>query len=177
MRRMGGGPPGPQPAPSPALDGSQRPDQGVRRGPGGPPPEGWQSGFTLLEVLVATAIMGIAIAGVMSGLAQSSRNTARLMQYDRATLLAQQKMNELLVDDTLSRKIPMEGLFPPVQTGGIPAGWRARVAPFETVAGQMSPGAWVVDRIELEIWWMDGAARRTFSVDGYRRSLLRAEDL
>ena len=177
MRPMGAGPPGPQPAPS-AFDVSrQRPDQGVWRGPGGPPSCRRQSGFTLLEVLVATAIMGIAIAGVMSGLAQSSRNTARLMQYDRATLLAQQKMNELLVDETLSRKVPFEGIFPPAQTGGIPAGWRARVAPFETVAGQMSPGAWVVDRIELEIWWMDGPARRTFSVDGYRRSLLRAEDL
>ena len=136
-----------------------------------------RAGFTLLEVLVATAIMGIAIAGVMGGLAQSSRNAARLTQYDRATLLAQQKMNELLVDDSISRKNPVEGLFPPVQTGGIPAGWRARVSPFETVAGQLSPGGWVVDRIELEIWWMDGPARRTFSLDGYRRGILRVEDI
>jgi len=135
-----------------------------------------QAGFTLLEVLVATAIMGIAIAGVMSGLAQSTRNASRLTQYDRATLLAQQKMNELLVDDSVSRKIPVEGLFPPTQTGGIPAGWRAKVAPFETAAGQTSPGAWVLDRIELEIWWMDGPARRTFSLDGYRRGILRPED-
>ena len=113
----------------------------------------------------------------MSGLAQSSRNAARLTQYDRATLLAQQKMNELLVDDSISRKIPVEGLFPLTQTGGIPAGWRARVAPFESVAGQLSPGAWVLDRVELEIWWMDGPTRRTFSLDGYRRGILRPEDL
>ena len=136
-----------------------------------------EAGFTLLEVLVATAIMGIAIAGVMSGLAQSSRNASRLTQYDRATLLAQQKMNELLVDDSLSRKMPIEGLFPPAQTGGIPAGWRARVAPFESGGGQLGPGAWVVDRVELEIWWMDGLTRRSFSLDGYRRGILRQEDL
>ena len=135
------------------------------------------AGFTLLEVLVATAIMGIAIAGVMGGLAQSSRNASRLTQYDRATLLAQQKMNELLVDDSLSRKIPAEGLFPPGQTRGIQAGWRARVLPFETIAGQAAPGGWVVDRVELEIWWMDGPTRRSLSLDGYRRAILRAEDL
>jgi len=135
-----------------------------------------RGGFTLLEVLVATAIMGIAVAGVTSALAQSARNAARLTQYDRATLLAQQKMNELLVDDSLSRKNPVEGLFPPVQTGGLQAGWRARVSPFEMLPGQAGPGGWVVDRIELEIWWMDGSTRRAFSLDGYRRGILRPED-
>ena len=54
-------------------------------------------GFTLLEVLVATLIMGIAISGVLSGLAAASRNAARLTDYDRATLLAREKMDELLV--------------------------------------------------------------------------------
>lgn len=136
-----------------------------------------QTGMTLLEVLVATAIMGIAIAGVMSGLAQSSRNAARLTQYDRATLLAQQKMNELLVDDSVPRKNLVEGLFPPAQTGGLPAGWRARISPFETATEQPAPGTWVMDRIELEIWWMDGRTRRSFSLDGYRRGILRPEDL
>ena len=136
-----------------------------------------QAGFTLLEVLVATAIMGIAIVGLTSALAQSARNASRLTQYDRATLLAQQKMNELLVDDSLSRKAPVEGVFPAARTGGIPAGWRARVSPFETPAGQANVGGWVVDRIELEIWWMDGPTRRSFSLDAYRRGILREEDL
>jgi general secretion pathway protein I len=133
-------------------------------------------GFTLLEVLVATAIMGVAVAGIMSGLAQSTRNAARLIQYHRAALLAQQKMDELLADDSLSRKAPIEGLFAPAQTG-VQAGWRARVSPFETLSGQFGFGGWVVDRIELEIWWMDGAVRRSFSLEGYRRGILRPEDL
>jgi hypothetical protein len=29
---------------------------------------------------------------------------------------------------------------------------------------------WVIDRIELEIWWMDGATRHSFTLEGYRRS-------
>jgi hypothetical protein len=26
--------------------------------------------------------------------------------------------------------------------------------------------------VELEIWWMDGATRRSFSLEGFRRALL-----
>lgn len=132
-----------------------------------------QRGFTLLEVLVATVIMGIAVAGVLNGLAASSRNAARLTQYDRATLLARQKMNELLVDHHIPRKVQLEGPFDPSQIGGTTAGWRARVLPYETAAGA-GAGNWVLDRVELEIWWMDSATRHSFSLDGYRRSLLQA---
>jgi prepilin-type N-terminal cleavage/methylation domain-containing protein len=128
-------------------------------------------GFTLLEALVATAIMGIAVAGVLSALAGSSRNAARLTEYDRATLLARSKMDELLVDHTLPRKVPIEGVFDPAVTGGISAGWRALVVPYETAPGA-GPGEWVVDRIELEIWWLNGTYRRSFTLDGFRRSLL-----
>ncbi len=55
-------------------------------------------GFTLLEVMVASLIMGIAVAGVLSGLAGAARNASRLTDYDRATLVAKQKMDELLLD-------------------------------------------------------------------------------
>ncbi len=128
-------------------------------------------GFTLLEALVATAIMGIAVAGVLSALAGSSRNAARLTEYDRATLLARSKMDELLVDHSIPRKVPIEGLFDPAVTGGVPAGWRAVVLPYETAPGA-APGSWVLDRIELEIWWVNGTLKRSFTLDGFRRSLL-----
>ena len=63
-----------------------------------------QRGFTLLEALVATMIMGIAVAGILDALAASSRNVARLTQADRAVLLARTKMDELLANDGLPRK-------------------------------------------------------------------------
>ena len=131
-----------------------------------------QRGFTLLEVLVATLIMGIAVAGVLSGLAASSRVAARLTDYDRATLLARQKMDQLLVDHTLPRNAPIEGVFDPVLAGGSTAGWRARVTPFDAVPGS-GPGMWVLDRIELEVWWMSGVTRHSFSLEGYRRGVLQ----
>ena len=130
-----------------------------------------QRGFTLLEVLIATAVAGIAIAGLMNGISSSARNANRLVQRDRAAELARSKMDELLVNHTLLRGQMTEQPFDPAISGGVPAGWRARVTPFETSPGAGS-GMWVVDRIELEIWWMDGPTRRSFSLEGYRRGVL-----
>ena len=67
-------------------------------------------------------------------------------------------------------KIPIEGVFP---DGG---GWRARILPFETASGA-GPGNWVVDRVELEVWWLNGSTRRSYTLEGYRRSLLQPGDL
>lgn len=135
-----------------------------------------ERGFTLLEVLVAAVIMGIAVAGLMSGLATSTRNAARLSQYDRATLLARQKMDELLVASELRRsRVPIQGTFDLASTGGQPMGWSATVLPFETAPGA-GPGQWVVDRIALQIWWMDGETRHEFAVEGFRRGILQPGD-
>jgi general secretion pathway protein I len=134
-----------------------------------------QRGFTLLEVLVATVIMGIAVAGVLSGLAASARNASKLTQYDRATLLARQKMDQLLVDDSMRRGSQAQGTWDEASAGGVPAGWRAAVQAFETAPGA-GPGNWVLDRIELEVWWMDGATRRSLTLEGFRRGILRVED-
>jgi prepilin-type N-terminal cleavage/methylation domain-containing protein len=130
-----------------------------------------QRGFTLLEALVATMIMGIAVAGILEALTASTRNVIRLTQADRAVLLARTKMDELLVNDGLIRKTDLGGPFSAAESGAMTAGWRARVTPIES-APAATERNWVIDRIELEIWWMDGATRRSFSLEGYRRSLL-----
>lgn len=132
-------------------------------------------GFTLLEVMVASLIMGIAVAGVLSGLAGAARNASRLTDYDRATLVAKQKMDELLLDRDAPRNQPIEGTLDASITGNTKMGWRARISPFEAVPGQ-GPSSWGVDRIELEIWWMQADTRRTFNLEGFRRNLLRPGD-
>jgi general secretion pathway protein I len=134
-------------------------------------------GFTLLEMIVATTIMGIAVAGLMSGISSSTRNAARLRDYDRVVLLARLRMNSLLTDPRVPLNAPLEGRFDPVITGGLECGWRAQAG----VADQSSPKPqaceYVLDRIQLEIWWMSGGRRRTFPLESYRRRTLRPEDI
>jgi general secretion pathway protein I len=129
-----------------------------------------KNGFTLLEVLVATAIMGIAIAGLLNAISGSARNASRLGQYDRAVLMAKSKMDELLVEPRLPRNIPMTGTFDSGAT------WKAVVHPYETIPGS-GPGYWDVDRIELEIGWMDGPTKHSFSLEGFRRGILAKGDI
>jgi len=135
-----------------------------------------QRGFTLLEVLVATLIMAIAVTGILSTLSTSLRSASRLTDYDRAALLARQKMDELLIAARAPKLTPFEGAWGPEVTGGLQSGWRARITPFEMLPGN-SVGAAYLERIELEIWWMYGEQRRTFRIEGYRRSVMTEGDV
>ena len=132
-------------------------------------------GFTLLEMIVATTIMGIAVAGLMSGISSSTRNAARLRDYDRVVQLARLRMNSLLTDPPGPGHAMQQGLFDPAITGGLECGWRAQVSVAEK---SPTPGAgdYVFERIQLEIWWMSGGQRRSFPLDGYRRRTLGPED-
>jgi general secretion pathway protein I len=154
----------------------KRSDQFARSGSSGGSKRHGERGFTLIEVLVAAAIMGIAVAGILGGLSTASRNAARLTERDRAALLARQKMDEILVNPSLPRKIPMQGFYDVNVAGGTTAGWNAVVVPFEAAPGA-APGQWVLDRVQVEVWWMDGQTRRSFSMEGFRRGILRPGDL
>ena len=134
-----------------------------------------QRGFTLLEVLVATLIMALAVTGLLSALSTSLRNASRLTDYDRAVLLARQKMDELTIATKAPKIAPFEGTWGPEVTGGLRAGWRARITPFDMPPG-LSVGQAYLERIELEIWWMNGAQRRTFQLEGFRRWVMTTED-
>jgi general secretion pathway protein I len=124
-----------------------------------------RAGFTLLEVLVATALMGIAVAGLLSALSTSLANAARVAEHDRAAALARRKMDELLAEKRLPMLQPMEGQFEPATAGGALAGWKAVVTPFEAQRGQ---GLTIIQRIALEVWWMRGGRRQAVQVDAYR---------
>ena len=122
-------------------------------------------GFTLLEMLVATVVMAVAVTGLMSALSTSMRNAARLTEYDRASMMARSKMDELIAQPRLPRRTILQG-----------PGWRAKVTPFEAAPGPQ-PGSPVLDRIEVEVSWMAGEQRKTFTLEGFRRSVLTPEDV
>src|SRR5262245_25576732 len=133
-------------------------------------------GFTLLEVMVATVIMGVAVVGLMSGISQSLRNADRVTDYDRAALLARSRMDDLLVNYQLPRGTTMSGAFDPVLLGGKDGGWRARISTFETQP-RPSPGSEILERVELEIWWQMGDDRRHFNLEAFRSNIIKPGEL
>jgi general secretion pathway protein I len=135
-----------------------------------------RAGFTLLEMVVATLIMGIAVVGLLAGISGAARNAARLRDYDRITQLARIRMNELLVDQQLPRNAVVQGTFDPSLTGGMQAGWAARLTMFEMPPAPTA-GMLALEHVQLEIWWMAGAERRTVALESLRKTTLREVDI
>ena len=135
-----------------------------------------ESGVTLLEMLVASTILAIAVVGLMTGLSGTTRNAARLQDYDRAVQLGRTRMNELMLDLRLPRNGYVNGTFDRSQTGGLEAGWRARLTQF-SLPPVMQAGEAGLDRLELEIWWKSGTTTRTYTLEGYRPRPIRNEDV
>jgi general secretion pathway protein I len=121
-----------------------------------------QSGFTLLEVLVATVIMGIAVTGLIVGLSQSVKNASRLADYDRAVMLARTRMNELILDTNLPFDGSVEGTF------DRNSGWRAVLKPFDAPPNA-GPGTLILQQVALEVWWQpESGTRRSIQLASYR---------
>jgi general secretion pathway protein I len=122
-------------------------------------------GFTLLEMIVATALMSIAVVGLLSLLSGSLANASRARQYDQIAMLARSKMNELLVETPLPVGQPLGGQWDEA------TGWTALLEPFEAPPNAY-PGAVVLVRIDLEVWWKEGAERRSVRLEGFRPETL-----
>lgn len=129
-----------------------------------------QSGFTLLEMIVATALMGMAIVGLLSLVTQSLSNASRVREYDRAAMLARSKMSELLTVTPLPLAQPLEGAFDGA------SGWTARLDPFEVV-GQPGLGRPMLTRIQLTVWWVSNGQRRSIDLESYRTMAIRPEHM
>lgn len=127
-------------------------------------------GFTLLELIVATAILGVAVVGLMSGITGAMRNASRLRDSDRIAMAARERMNELLADYSLPRDRMIGGQFDLALMGGIESGWRAQLTTAEkppTPAGKLA-----LDCVRLEVWWLVNGNRRTLALEGYRKRFL-----
>ena len=124
-----------------------------------------QSGFTLLEILVATTIMGLAVVGLLSSLSTSMSNATRITDADRAAQLARNKMQELMVDVNLPYQASLQGAFD--ESSGLNGGWSAQIGPYEGPP-QFQPGAMTLQRIALVVWWRSGSNTRQYPLESYR---------
>ncbi len=125
-------------------------------------------GFSLLEMIVATAILGIAIIGLMTLTTTVLANAARIREYDRAAMLARTTMNQLLVEEPLPLGRNLTGTY---ESG---LGWEARVEPFFMPTPPQA-GSTMLVRIRLSVWWDSDGRRKRLKLESFRRMIIRPE--
>lgn len=122
-----------------------------------------QHGFTLLEALVATAVLGIAVAALLGLLSGALRNAARLEAPERALLLGQSKLNELVSagvegNEQETSDLPFDQTIEGRWDDRFR--WEARMTRFRS-SPERRPGELLLARVELDVYWKTDAGGRS----------------
>lgn len=125
------------------------------------------AGFSLLEVIVATAVMALAVVGTLSLTTQSLSNAVQVRQYDRAAMLARTQMSVLQTAFPLPLNRKLAGEFDEQW------GWEAVATPVEFGPG--GRGRSLLARIVLKIDWKDNGQDRSIEMEGFRRMKITPE--
>ena len=127
-----------------------------------------RQGFSLIEMIVATAILATAIIGLLTLTSVSLSNAAVVREYDRAAMLARSKMSELLEVHPVPLGRPIEGAFDESTR------WQARLDPFDAVP-PATLGRRMLVRVDLTVFWISGEREKFIQIEGYRSLRIRDE--
>ncbi len=114
-----------------------------------------RKGFTLLEVLVAVSIMGIAIAVILQLFSANLRNISDSSDYVAAATTAEVKMREVLDNDGL-----LEKSYSEVTNDG----YRMDIAVTETLKERTENLQMRLFEIALTVRWMKGAKEKSMTL-------------
>tara|TARA_R110002110_G_scaffold415765_2_gene655201 strand:- start:53618 stop:53998 length:381 start_codon:yes stop_codon:yes gene_type:complete len=107
-------------------------------------------GFSLLEMVVAIAILAIALAALYQAAGGATRNVRTDERYTYGVELAR----SLLADNAV---VSMAGVSTQGETAGGFA-WRVQTQPLELDRNRLQPGT--LQAIEVSVSWLDGTRRR-----------------
>jgi general secretion pathway protein I len=124
-----------------------------------------QKGFTLLEVLVATIILAVAVSALMANLSTSTANLFRVNDMDRLTFLSKRKMDELIAVQNIQKMVVLEGVLEADAKDKPIAGFKAQILPFGPVSQSSGER---LERVRLETWLQSGSRRRTLMLESLR---------
>lgn len=115
------------------------------------------AGFTLLEVMIALAIAGIALIALLSLSNRSILVNERLQKITQATLLAQDKMGETeaAFESGTLREDEIEGVFEPPFEG---FRWRIAYEPTPITAIRM---------VTVRVLWGDEKKNEEVTIDSF----------
>lgn len=116
-----------------------------------------QRGLTLLELLVAFAIMAISLSMLYRVMGASARSAGDVERYQLAVVLAQSLLS-------MRDAVPEEGWHQRGETAGYQ--WSIDSAPYDT--GLSGPTIPVLHEISFSIVWMEGNRQRRFEMTTLR---------
>lgn len=123
-----------------------------------------QSGFTILEVLVAFVVAALLLSMILSGFSQGLSNLARVDTRAQAALIAQSRMAEVGVLSPLQT-----GVYQGVEEVGRPYSWRVSVAPLDwEFAGRLAVMGTVLYRVDVQVSWGEGQGANSFELMSLR---------
>lgn len=123
-------------------------------------------GFTLLEVIIAMALLALALTLLLGTLSGSARAVRQSADAGRAALHAQSLLDQTGVG---------EGLVPGVREGEFEGGryhWQLRIEPYvdplRPPAATVDPGAARLLRLQLTVEWGERGPRQRLQVQSLR---------
>jgi len=112
-------------------------------------------GFSLLEVVVALAIMSIVLGALYRAVGGGVRTVGDLSEYSRAVIVGESLLQ-------MRDAVPAEGWNESGQWEGFR--WSVASAPYEPQAGS----AVALHRVQVDVRWGDGMREKSFSLVSLR---------
>src|SRR5262245_48557520 len=119
-------------------------------------------GFTLVEVLVAALVLGIAASALFGLLSKSLFNLRKVEDLHRYELVAEDVMNRMLLSSALSAPASAEG---PVDNLG--ATWNVTISPWAPPNLEGKPDQ-AVFRIDVRVSWPGRSGRPSINVEALK---------
>ncbi len=112
-------------------------------------------GFSLLELLVALAIMALALGVLYRAVGGGVRTVGDMTHYSRAVVLSESVLNT-------RDAVPPAGWHESGQWEGFR--WSVSSSPYEIADGRPMP----LHRVQVDVLWVDGPRERIFSLVSLR---------
>ncbi len=122
---------------------------------------GGQGGFSLLEVLVAFAIAGLALGVLFGGTSEALQSTAIATRYEEAVVRARSRL----------AAVGRDGTFVVGEQQGEDGGgfrWRTRIARVNVAPGSGQGRVPVLYSVSVAISWGEGGTVRSLQLDTSR---------